>query len=149
MDADLSFDEKEMLKMLDLIDNGYDLVIGSRHMGHGQYESQKFGIKLKKVVSTLGNKYISFVSGVNVHDFSANFRAIKRDVWKAIDTKELNNSILMEMIVKAKYKNFRIAEMPVSFKDRIYGESKLNLKKQTLVFLFKATKLLALRLRLN
>lgn len=149
MDADLSFDEKEILKMIDLINKGYDLVVGSRHMGSGQYESQKFGIKLKKAVSTLGNKYISFISGVKVHDFSANFRAIKGDVWKAIETKELNNSILMEMIVKTKYKKFRIAEIPVSFKDRIYGESKLNLKKQALVFLFKATKLMAFRLRLN
>ena len=78
-------------------------------------------------MSRLGYRVIRALVGLDLHDYSANFRAIRRTVWHEILTEENTNSLLLEMILKVHYRGFKIAEVPVSFADRIHGESKLNL----------------------
>jgi len=139
-DTDLSFEVSDMLRLVEKINEGYDLVVGSRHLNSNNYEKKKPGTKLKWFISFFGNKMVSAMSGVKIHDFSANFRAIRRRVWRSIETKENTNSILMEMIVKTKYKGYRVAEIPVVFKDRVYGESKLQLGREAPKFFAKLVK---------
>ena len=139
-DSDMSFDINDMLKLYKKINEGYDLVIGNRHSGEGKYIKPTPAIKLKALTSKLGNKAVRSLTGINIHDFSVNFRAIKTDVWRSIKTTENTNSILLEMIMKAGYKGFKIGEIPIVFKDRLYGESKLNLKKEAPKFLLKLAK---------
>jgi len=136
-DSDLSFSVKDMLKLIDKIKQGYDLVIGSRHMEQGYYEKKVLKTRIKGFVSNTGNKVVRILTGVPIHDFSANFRVIRRDVWRSIKTKEKTNIILLEMILKTYYKKYKVAEVPVAFKDRIYGESKLNLAKEAPKFFMK------------
>ncbi len=136
-DADLSFKVEDMLRLMDKINEGYDLVVGSRHKEEGMYENRKLLTKLKYFVSKSGNKFIRFFLGLKIHDFSANFRAIKRDVWNDIETKDNTNSLLLEMILKTKLKNYKIAEVPVEFKERKYGVSKLRLSKEIPKFFLK------------
>jgi len=136
-DTDLSFEVEDMLRLINKIKEGYDIVVGSRHLNKKDYEKDKLAIKIKWMVSFFGNKTVSFISGINIHDFSANFRAIRTDVWKTIKTKENSNAILAEMIIRAKYKGFKIGEVPVTFKDRIYGQPKLNLIKEAPKFFIK------------
>ncbi|MBI3300000.1 MAG: glycosyltransferase [Elusimicrobia bacterium] len=140
LDADLSFDTREALKLLELIDGGADLVLGCRHAGGGSYEAPNLKIKLKFMVSRLGNAVVRALVGLDLHDYSANFRAIRREVWKKISTEENTNSLLLEMILKVKYCGFKIAEVPVSFVDRIHGQSKLNLFVEAPKFLLKLLK---------
>jgi dolichol-phosphate mannosyltransferase len=140
-DSDLSFEVADMLRLVEKIEEGYDLVVGSRHMNSSNYEKKKPGTKLKWFISFFGNKMVSAMSGVRIHDFSANFRAIRRRVWRSIETKEKTNSILMEMIVKTRYKGYKIAEIPVVFKDRLYGESKLQLGREAPKFFGKLVKI--------
>lgn len=127
IDADLSFKTSEALKLLELIDSGCDLALGCRHKSGGSYEAPTFKVKAKFFVSRLGNRIIRGLVGLDLHDYSANFRAIRRGVWHAIRTEQNTNSLLLEMILKVHYGGFKIEETPVAFIDRVRGQSKLNL----------------------
>ncbi|MEM4266971.1 MAG: polyprenol monophosphomannose synthase [Candidatus Nanoarchaeia archaeon] len=139
MDSDLSFDHNLIPVFLEKLKQ-YDLVVGSRHTAQGGYEKKNLNIFMKWLTSRGGNFVLRLMSGVNVHDFSANFRGIKKSVWDAIKTTDNTNSILFEMILLTKYKGFKVSEIPVTFKDRVHGESKLNLAKEAPSFFLKATK---------
>lgn len=138
IDSDLSFKIDDILKLLKKIEEGCDVVVGSRHIRKGDYKAADFNIKLKRFVSRYGNKVTSSLVGIKIKDFSANFRAMKKSVWKSIDTKDNTNSILLEMIVAAHSKGYKVAEVPVEFKDRRYGKSKLNLFKEAPKFFSKS-----------
>ena len=140
LDADLSFSTPETMKLLELIDAGFDLALGCRHKTGGSYEAPTLRVKAKFFVSRLGNRVIRALVGLDLHDYSANFRAIRRSVWRAILTEENTNSLLLEMILKVKYGGFKVAEVPVSFADRIHGQSKLNLYIEAPKFLVKLLK---------
>lgn len=137
MDSDLSFSLGDLHAVLQKIDEGYDLVVGSRHTTKENYEMKLLETKVKGFVSRFGNKITSFVTGIDIHDFSANFRGIRKEVWKKISVKDNTNTMLLEMILKAYYSKFRIAEVPVLFKERVYGVSKLNLKYEAPKFFIK------------
>ena len=140
MDSDLSFDPNDIFRFLEKIEEGYDLVLGGRHGSENNYEKKKFKIYVKWFISKFGNKMNKVLSGVNVSDFTANFRAVKKDAWKHIKTKEKTNSILLEMIILSKVKGYKIIEIPVAFKDRIHGESKINLAREAPKFVAKLLK---------
>ena len=70
------------------------------------------------------------ISGVPIHDFTNGFRAIRKDVVKNLKTESTGNSFLMEFLVKAHKKGYRVTEIPVTFKDRRFGYSKLHLEKE-------------------
>jgi dolichol-phosphate mannosyltransferase len=136
-DADLSFSATDMLRLIDTIKNGSDLVVGSRHISEKSYHMPNFKIKCKGFISLYGNKIVRLFSGLPVHDTSANFRAIRKKVWKEISTKEKTNSLLLEMIMASHYSGYKITEIPVVFKDRLHGTSKLNLLKEAPKFFVK------------
>lgn len=126
-DADLSFKVSDMGKLYDKINEGYDLVVGSRYAKGGYYERKNIRTFSKNMVSSIGNRLWGFLFGFPTSDFSANFRIIRNKTWKEIETKENTNFLLFEMVYKTYLKSKRITEIPVSFVDRKYGESKLNL----------------------
>jgi len=144
MDSDMSFDTLVMPDLIKKIREGYDLVVGYK-VG---YKAQTTKKSLQGIVSRLGNKFMSVISGVKVHDFTPNFRAIRREAWKAINPREKTNVFLFEMILLAKHKGFKIGEVPVTFKDRVYGESKIRISKEIPKFLSKSI-ILSLKSRLN
>lgn len=149
MDTDLSFDTNVMLKILEKLNENYDLVVGNRYGPEGCYEAKTISMQTKRFISRFGNKFLRFITGINIHDFSANFRGMKKDVWQNIKTKGKTNILLFEMILLTNYYGFKIGEEQILFKERIYGKSKLNLAKESPKFLLKAINLsLKSRLRL-
>ncbi len=140
MDSDLAFDPETIPMFLDKLRGGYGLVVGSRHAKGGGYEKLHKKTWIKGTISKLGNIFTQFVVGIPITDFSINYRAISRKAWESITTHETHNSFFLEMIIKAKKAGWKITEVPVTFKDRIYGESKLALGVQPLVFLRKVLK---------
>ena len=136
-DADLSFDAEDMLRLVQKIEEGHDLVVGSRHIYKNYYEKPDFQTKIKGFASKYGNIMVRVLSGVDIRDFSANFRIIKKSIWNRLKISDNTNSMLLEMILKSRYKGYKIAEIPVKFKDRLYGKSKLNLVKEAPKFLIK------------
>ncbi len=139
-DSDLSFLPSDMYRLFEKIQEGYDLVLGSRHSEYSFYELTTLKVRIKGWISKNGNRVLRLITGIRVHDFSANFRAIRKDVWKRINTIEKTNTLLLEMILKCKYGGLKVTEIPVTFKDRIYGESKLNLGIEAPKFLIKMIK---------
>lgn len=140
MDADLSYNYKDIPRFLKKIDEGYDLVVGCRHLDSKNYEKKKFSTFLKNIVSRYGNKIATKISGINIHDFSANYRAIRKEVWVNLKTKEKSNSLLLEMIFAAKSKKYKITELQINFKERVYGKSKINFMKEAPKVFFKLLK---------
>ena len=135
MDADLSFDPRDLLRIYDRIQRGADLVVGTRHSEASAYDAPTRAVRIKRTVSVGGNRLLAALSGIPLTDFSGNFRAMRREVWQAIQTTENTNTLLFEMILKAYIKGFVVAEVPVRFADRRYGVSKLRLSREAPKFL--------------
>lgn len=144
-DADLSFTVADMVRLYEKIKEGYDFVTGFRHGAEGYYEKKTPAVKIKYVISRLGNIVVRRLSGIKARDFSANFRVIRRLKWLELATSENTNVLLFEMIVKATKKGFAITEIPVHFYERKFGASKLNLWKEAPKFLVKSIKYMFLK----
>ena len=134
MDTDLSHNPKQMLAMIDKINEGYDMVIGSRHMKGAYYEKNTPETRKKFIASRLGNMITTFISDVPIHDFTNGYRAIRKEVIDDVKTKSTGNSFLMEFIVKAHRKGYRVTEVPVTFRDRKFGKSKLKLGEESVKY---------------
>lgn len=137
MDADLSFSASDIPRLLAPLDEGYDLALGSRHVPGGRYETPRPSIFIKYVFSACGNAVVRRLCGGGVRDVSANFRAIRAPLWRSLQTVEKTNALLLEMILMVRRRGGRIAEVPVSFTDRRFGSSKLNLWIEAPKFLAK------------
>lgn len=139
-DADQSFSVEDMGALYRKITEGYDLVTGYRHGTGAGYERHTPAVKVKYLFSRWGNRVVRAVSRLPVRDYSANFRIIRTETWKKIHTEENTNALLFEMIVKAVRAGARVTEIPVTFSERKFGASKLNLWKEAPKFLLKFLK---------
>ena len=141
IDADLSFNTGDIKRFLNKIEkDGFDFVVGCRHRKEKAYETKQLSTKLKKMISRYGNTFIRAYSGIPINDYSANFRAIKRSVWEKLKTEDNTNSVLAEMIIKAHYAGFKVCEIDVEFKERKFGQSKINLYIEAPKFMAKVLK---------
>lgn len=133
-DADGSFLPQDIVRLAEAVGSGADLALGSRHSAGAIYETPNWKIQIKYAISRMGNWFLRTVTGLPLHDFSANCRAIRRDTWHAIRTSERSNALLLEMILKVSFVGGKIQELPVVFEDRKYGRSKLNMWKELPTF---------------
>jgi dolichol-phosphate mannosyltransferase len=132
MDTDFSHDPYDIPRFLAKIDEGYDVVQASRYIEGGTYEVNSFQTWKKKMASKFGNVLIAFFSRVPLHDFTTSFRAVRRVVVENVKTESSGNSFFMEFLVKAHRKGYRLIEIPIAFKDRVIGKSKLKLGRQSI-----------------
>jgi len=139
MDADRAFLTKDLERILLERENKFDFIVGSKYAKDANYVKNSPGAWLRSKISEYGNLYISFTSGVPLRDFSMNFRLLKKEVWKNIKPKEKENFFLIEMIVQAHYKGYKIKELGVSLMPRSFGVSKTKVGKQMSKFLIKST----------
>lgn len=103
----------------------YDIVTGTRYAGDGGV----FGWDFKrKLISRGANFLASVVLRPHVSDLTGSFRLYKTDVLRKITdvTQSKGYVFQMEMMVRAKAMGFTVGEVPISFVDRLYGESKLG-----------------------
>ncbi|SPO03985.1 probable dolichyl-phosphate beta-D-mannosyltransferase [Cephalotrichum gorgonifer] len=126
MDADFSHHPKfipQMVKRQKEAD--YDIVTGTRYAGDGGV----YGWDLKrKLVSRGANLFADTVLRPGVSDLTGSFRLYKKSVLEKVisSTESKGYSFQMEMMVRAKAMGYTVAEVPISFVDRVYGESKLG-----------------------
>jgi dolichol-phosphate mannosyltransferase len=132
MDTDFSHDPYDIPRFLAKIDEGYDVVQASRYIEGGTYEVNSFQTWKKKMASKFGNVLIAFFSRVPLHDFTTSFRAVRRVVVENVKTESSGNSFFMEFLVKAHRKGYRLIEIPIVFRDRVIGKSKLKLGRQSI-----------------
>jgi glycosyltransferase involved in cell wall biosynthesis len=123
LDGDYSDFPEDMLKLIEKIDNGYDFVLGSRVMG-----AQMNLAKLSKH-SILGNKlaalFLKLLFKGNFTDLGP-FRAIKFDKLLALNMQDRNFGWTMEMQIKAVKMGINICEVPVRYRARYAGKSKVT-----------------------
>ena len=131
MDTDFSHDPYDIPRFVAKIREGYDLVVGSRYIHGGQYEVNSFETLKKSIASRLGNVLILILSRVPLHDFTTALRAIRREVIRDVKTESKGNSFFMEFIIKAYRRGYKTTELPIIFRDRVAGKSKLSLGKQS------------------
>jgi dolichol-phosphate mannosyltransferase len=126
MDADFSHHPKFLPIMIaKQKEANYDIVTGTRYAGNGGV----FGWDLKrKLVSRGANLVADTILQPGVSDLTGSFRLYKKSVLQQVieKTESKGYSFQMEMMVRAKAMGFKVAEVPISFVDRVYGESKLG-----------------------
>jgi dolichol-phosphate mannosyltransferase len=141
MDTDFSHDPNDIPRFVAKIRDGFDVVVGSRYIHGGQYQVNSLKTLKKSVASRLGNIMIRLLSGVPVHDFTTALRAVTREVVQNVETESKGNSFFMEFIIKAYRDGYRTTEVPIVFRDRVAGKSKLSLGKQSLKMILDLLKL--------
>jgi len=126
MDADFSHHPKFIAPMISIQKSSdCDIVTGTRYAGDGGV----YGWDLKrKLVSRGANLFADTVLRPGVSDLTGSFRLYKRAVLEKVigSTESKGYTFQMEMMVRAKAMGCSVREVPISFVDRVYGESKLG-----------------------
>lgn len=125
MDADLSHDPKYLPQMIDASDHA-DLVVGSRYVRGGKVENWP----LKRVLlSRFANLYVKLVTSIPIHDATAGYRCWSCDTINKInlDTLDTNGyAFQVAMVYRTQKAKLKIVEIPITFRDRIAGNSKMT-----------------------
>jgi dolichol-phosphate mannosyltransferase len=127
IDADLSHDPAVLPELIAALENGADLAIGSRYVPGG---STPFWPWRRKALSRYGNLYAGFMLRTNVHDNSAGFRAFKTNTLKAVEyqtTRAKGYGFQLELTYRISRWGGRVDEVPITFTDRVRGNSKMSL----------------------
>lgn len=124
--ADLCDDLYTINKMYAKINEGYDLVCGSRYMGNGL---RLGGSKFKSFLSSMGGRSLHLILGIPTHDIANAFKMYRKEVIKAVDIKATGFEISMEIPLKAHYLGFKIAEVPTVWRERTKGKSSFRIIK--------------------
>lgn len=106
----------------------WDVAVGSRYVEGSQLDN-KWGIE-RRAISWLGNQYIKVVTGLKVKDTSAGFKAYRREVFDKVDLREVQSkgyAFQMEVAYMCQRAGLRVTEVPILFKQRVEGESKMGI----------------------
>jgi dolichol-phosphate mannosyltransferase len=129
MDADFSHNPKDIFPMIDQIVDGADMVIGSRYVRGGKIP-QDWGIR-RTVLSKAANTFTRTVLNIrDVQDCTGGFRAFRASALRTIDLDllEVKGYAFQIAILKAMMdRKYVIREVPIEFRDRTDGESKMKL----------------------
>ena len=130
MDADMSHRVRDLAKMIEVKKTCPEtsLVIGSRWMKDGKTENWS---KARELLSRTANLYVRFMLGMGVKDSTAGFRIYSADILRKIDLTAIKSegySFQIEM-TRAVYRNGgSIVEVPITFREREQGVSKMSKK---------------------
>lgn len=125
MDADFSHNPGYLPNMLKKMET-CDLCIGSRYVHGGG--TQNWGVS-RKIISRSTNLLAHTLLGLKANDCTAGFRCYKKEVLSTINLDNIYSngySFLLEMMYKCQANNFKIGEIPIIFKDRRVGVSKIS-----------------------
>lgn len=142
-DADLSHDPTKIPQFLKKLDQGSDLVLGSRYIEGGGIPDN-WGLH-RKFLSVAGNLFINFVlTNFSIRDWTTGYRAITKKVYQSVvpylqSERFTGYTFQIGFLFQAVQKNFKISEVPFVFVDRTEGSSKLGPEyiKNTLIFILK------------
>ncbi len=127
MDADWSHDPRALPSLLVPIEAGRaDLVIGSRYVRGGRVEDWSLG---RRLVSRGGSLFARIVLGLRPHDLTGGFKAWRATTLAAIPFDGIHAGgyvFQIEMTYRATRRGARVTEVPITFKDRQVGRSKMS-----------------------
>jgi dolichol-phosphate mannosyltransferase len=125
MDADFSHDPADLARLLAAAADA-DLVLGSRYVAGGGVE--EWGL-VRRLVSRGGSSYARRVLGLRVRDLTGGFKCFRREVLEAIDLGTVRSrgyAFQVELTYRAVRAGFRVVELPIVFRDRRAGQSKMS-----------------------
>ena len=125
MDADFSHNPKYLKHFLEASEKG-DLIIGSRYVDGVRVEGWRFR---RLLLSKFANMYVSYIMVRPVWDFTAGFRCYNKAVLESIDLDSIRSdgyAFQIEMTYMAFENGFRVVEIPILFRDREHGYSKIS-----------------------
>jgi dolichol-phosphate mannosyltransferase len=125
MDADFSHDPHYLPDLLEAADSA-DLVLGSRYVDGGGVRD--WGL-LRRLISRGGGLYARIILRVHVQDLTGGFKCIRRQVLEAIELESVRAEgyvFQIEVTYRALLAGFRVREIPIVFRDRTVGSSKMS-----------------------
>lgn len=126
MDSDFSHDPAYLPRLLDAARRA-DVVLGSRYVDGGGVSD--WG-PLRRAISRGGSAYARLVLGVPVRDLTGGFKCFRREVLEAIDLDAISTrgyAFQVEMTYRALRQGFEVVEVPIVFRERRVGSSKMDL----------------------
>ncbi|MCS6873689.1 MAG: glycosyltransferase family 2 protein [Pyrinomonadaceae bacterium] len=119
MDADLQNDPEDIEKLLEKIEQGYDVVSGWR-------KNRKDRLFSRRMPSVIANKIISWISGVYLHDYGCSLKAYRRDVLKDV---KLYGEMHRFIPIYASWAGAKVTEIVVNHHARKHGRSKYGISR--------------------
>ncbi len=119
MDADLQNDPKDISRLLDKLNEGYDVVSGWR-------KNRKDALVLRKIPSQIANRIISWIGGVPLHDYGCSLKAYRREVIQDV---RLYGEMHRFIPIYASWAGARVTEIPVDHHARTMGKSKYGISR--------------------
>jgi dolichol-phosphate mannosyltransferase len=126
MDADFSHDPAHLPAIVEAASDS-DLVLGSRYTAGGEIVNWP---PLRTFLSRFGSLYARTILGVQVRDLTSGFRCVHRRVLEAVEPSTLRSQgyvFNIELTYRALLAGFRVTEIPICFRDREAGQSKMSL----------------------
>jgi dolichol-phosphate mannosyltransferase len=128
MDSDFSHDPADLERLLDAVRAGADLALGSRYVHSGGVVDWS---PLRRFVSQGGSTYARLMLGLRVRDLTGGFKCFRREVLEQIHfdgVRSQGYAFQVELTYRAVRAGFRVVEVPIVFKDRERGQSKMSWK---------------------
>jgi len=119
MDADLQNDPADIKRLLDKLDEGYDVVSGWR-------KNRRDKLISRKIPSQIANRIISWIGGVHLHDYGCSLKAYRRDVLQDV---RLYGEMHRFIPIYASWAGARVTEIPVDHHARTMGKSKYGISR--------------------
>ncbi len=119
MDADLQNDPKDIARLLEKLDEGYDVVSGWR-------KNRQDKLVSRKLPSQIANRVISWIGGVKLHDYGCSLKAYRRDVLQDV---RLYGEMHRFIPIYASWAGARVTEIPVDHHARTMGKSKYGISR--------------------
>jgi dolichol-phosphate mannosyltransferase len=127
MDADLSHDPNDLVRMYNELQNiNCDVVIGSRYINGINVVNWPLS---RIILSYFASIYSRIITGLPVKDATSGFVGFKREVLEKMNLSSIlfnGYAFQIELKFKAFKNNFKILEIPIIFRDRVHGESKMS-----------------------
>jgi dolichol-phosphate mannosyltransferase len=125
MDADGSHAPEQLPRLLTALDHA-DVVLGSRWVTGGQVLNWP---RSRRLLSRGGNLYTRLALGIELHDATGGYRAYRRTVLQTIDLSAIASEgycFQVDLAWRAVQAGFRVIEVPITFAERVRGESKMS-----------------------
>lgn len=129
MDADFSHEPKELPALLNLLNSGAEVAIGSRYAKRQSFPHISLW---RRIMSRFANGYVRAVLGLPITDCTAGFIAMRISALRTLTMKNVRTEgygFLFQLKYRAYKRGLRLAEHPVAWPERHQGSSKMNMKR--------------------
>jgi dolichol-phosphate mannosyltransferase len=126
MDCDFSHDPADVPRLIAAAEEGADLVLGSRYVAGGGTRNWGF---VRKAISKGGSVYTALFLHMGVRDPTGGFKCFRRAVLERLDLDAITPrgyAFQIETTYRVKQLGFRVVEIPITFVDRLAGQSKMS-----------------------